>query len=153
MSSMEHSCAKNDLLESATQKTIGLISNWGTIYKITSLNSLQLSILQGMKYYSRLKEVKGAGQLNAMYDVCLDSKWGGKCSKGHIWCNWENVNNSNISVSMLNILTDKSDSYVVTEKNVLVSRWYMAACHVMSATHFPMVEGKSYKDINTHMGR
>ena len=35
--------------------------------------------------------MKEAGQLNEIYDICLDSKWGGTCSKGHIWSNWENL--------------------------------------------------------------
>lgn len=49
-----------------------------------------------------------------MHNICLDSKWGGKHSKGHIWSNWENVNIDNISISMLTILTDKVGGYVVT---------------------------------------
>lgn len=57
-----------------------------------------------------------------MHIVCLDSKLGGKNSKGHIWSKWQSLNIGNISISMLNILTNKVGGYEFKKENVLVFR-------------------------------
>lgn len=57
-----------------------------------------------------------------MHIVCLDSKLGGKNSKGHIWSKWQSLNIGNISILMLNILTNKVGGYEFIKENVLVFR-------------------------------